>query len=63
MGVFEKKEGISEGTAESLGCETESGASLDTEREVALKFWLISGEGEDLNGTDIVAEVGSVPFK
>lgn len=35
MGVFEMKEGISEGAAESLGCEIERGASLDTESEEA----------------------------
>lgn len=47
MGVFERKEGISEGAAESLGCEIERGASLDTGREEAWIIWLKAGVGED----------------
>lgn len=63
MGVFERKEGISEGAAENLGCEIERGASLDTGREEAWIFWLKAGLGEDLDSKDVAPEVESVPFK
>lgn len=63
MGVFERKEGISEGAVESLGCEIERGASLDTGREEAWVFWLKAGLGEDLDSKEVAAGVESVPFK
>lgn len=62
MCVFERKEGISEGAEESLGCEIDRGASFDAEKEEAFRFWLKAGQGEYLGGKD-VAGVGIVPFK